>query len=149
MQADAIMDKISLVLKRDYQTTLEEAEAHELHNALATVVMGGIADSWYTSRHAHESARGAFHFSAEYLTGRSVYNNLFALGILDDVKKAFAEKGLDLCMFEEIEDDALGNGGLGRLAACYLDSAATMDLPLDGYGLRYKYGLFKQSFKDK
>ncbi len=131
MQADAIMEKIALVLKRDYQTTLEEAEAHELHNALATVVMGGIADSWYTSRHAHEKARSAFYFSAEYLTGRSVYNNLFALGILDEVKKAFAEKGLDLGMFEEIEDDALGNGGLGRLAACYLDSAATMNLPLD------------------
>ena len=148
MQADAIMEKIALVLKRDYQTTLEEAEAHELHNALATVVMGGIADSWYTSRHAHEKARSAFYFSAEYLTGRSVYNNLFALGILDEVKKAFAEKGLDLGMFEEIEDDALGNGGLGRLAACYLDSAATMNLPLDGYGLRYKYGLFKQSFNN-
>ena len=148
MQAKAIMDKISLVLKRDFQTTLEEATPQELHNALATVVMGGIADSWYTSRHAHEHARSAFYFSAEFLTGRSVYNNLFALGILDEVKAAFASKGLDLNMFEEIEDDALGNGGLGRLAACYLDSAATMNLPLDGYGLRYKYGLFKQSFKD-
>ncbi|MDO4853422.1 MAG: glycogen/starch/alpha-glucan phosphorylase, partial [Clostridia bacterium] len=148
MRAEAIMDNIELVLKRDFQTTLKEATPQELHNALATVVMGAIADSWYTSRHAHESARSAFYFSAEYLTGRSVYNNLFALGILDDVKKAFAEKGLDLNMFEEIEDDALGNGGLGRLAACYLDSAATMNLPLDGYGLRYKYGLFKQSFEN-
>lgn len=148
MQAEAIMDHIELVLKRDFQTTLKEATPQELHNALATVVMGAIADSWYASRHAHESARSAFYFSAEYLTGRSVYNNLFALGILDDVKKAFAEKGLDLNMFEEIEDDALGNGGLGRLAACYLDSAATMNLPLDGYGLRYKYGLFKQSFEN-
>ena len=138
MQAEAIMDHIELVLKRDFQTTLKEATPQELHNALATVVMGGIADSWYVSRHAHESARSAFYFSAEYLTGRSVYNNLFALGSLDDVKKAFEEKGLDLNMFEEIEDDALGNGGLGRLAACYLDSAATMNLPLDGYGLRYK-----------
>ncbi len=146
MQAKAIMDSVSNVLKRDFQTTLQEATPQELHNALATVVMGGIADAWYASRHAHESTRGAFYFSAEYLTGRSVYNNLFALGILDEVKAAFAEKGLDLNIFEEIEDDALGNGGLGRLAACYLDSAATMDLPLDGYGLRYKYGLFKQSF---
>ena len=148
MQTDAIMDHISLVLKRDFQTTLQEATPQELHNALSTCVMGAIADAWYASRHAHEHARSAFYFSAEYLTGRSVYNNLFALGILDDVKKAFAEKGLDLNMFEEIEDDALGNGGLGRLAACYLDSAATMNLPLDGYGLRYKYGLFKQSFQN-
>ena len=68
MQANAIMDKISLVLKRDFQTTLEEATPQELHNALATVVMGGIADSWYTSRHAHEHARSAFYFSAEFLT---------------------------------------------------------------------------------
>ena len=67
MQAEAIMDSISLVLKRDFQTTLQEATPQELHNALATVVMGGIADAWYASRHAHESTRGAFYFSAEYL----------------------------------------------------------------------------------
>ncbi len=148
MDTKTIMQQIELVLKRDAQVSLKEATVQQLHSALATVVMGAIADPWYESRHAHERARSTYYFSAEYLVGRMVYNNLFALGILDEVKKAFAERGLDLAAFEDIEDAALGNGGLGRLAACFLDSAATMNLPLDGYGIRYKYGLFKQTFTD-
>ena len=148
MKIDNIMDAIELSLKQNHQVTLSEATTGQLHDALASVIMGGVADSWYESRHAHERAREAYYFSAEYLIGRMVYNNLFVLGLLDDVKKAFSDRGLDLAIFEDIEDAALGNGGLGRLAACFLDSAATMDLPLDGYGIRYKYGLFKQSFRD-
>lgn len=148
MTIDRIMEQIELVLKRDDQVTLEDATTGQLHEALGRVVMDAIADDWYESRHAHERARCAYYFSAEYLTGRMVYNNLFALGILEQVRQAFADRGLDLAMFEDIDDAALGNGGLGRLAACFLDSAATMDLPLDGYGLRYKYGLFKQTFQD-
>ncbi|MBR3037491.1 MAG: glycogen/starch/alpha-glucan phosphorylase, partial [Clostridia bacterium] len=140
------MQQIELVLKRDAQVSLKEATVQQLHAALASVVMGAIADPWYESRHAHERTRSTYYLSAEYLVGRMVYNNLFALGILDEVKKEFAERGLDLAAFEDIEDAALGNGGLGRLAACFLDSAATMNLPLDGYGIRYKYGLFKQTF---
>ncbi|MBR0508225.1 MAG: glycogen/starch/alpha-glucan family phosphorylase, partial [Clostridia bacterium] len=140
------MQQIELVLKRDAQVSLKEATVQQLHAALASVVMGAIADPWYESRHAHERTRSTYYFSAEYLVGRMVYNNLFALGILDEVKKEFEARGLDLAAFEDIEDAALGNGGLGRLAACFLDSAATMNLPLDGYGIRYKYGLFKQTF---
>ena len=90
--------------------------------------------------------RKAYYISAEYLIGRLVYSNLFNLGILDEMKELFAEHGVDLAVLEDIEDDALGNGGLGRLAACFLDSAASTDIPLSGYGLRYKFGLFKQSF---
>ena len=75
-----------------------------------------------------------------------VYNNLFCLGLLDDVKALLAEKGVDIAILEDIEDDAFGNGGLGRLAACFLDSAVTTNVPLTGYGLRYRYGLFKQTF---
>ena len=146
METDQIMQQIELVLKRDAQVSLKEATVQQLHAALASVVMGAIADPWYESRHAHERTRSTYYLSAEYLVGRMVYNNLFALGILDEVKKEFAERGLDLAAFEDIEDAALGNGGLGRLAACFLDSAATMNLPLDGYGIRYKYGLFKQTF---
>ena len=78
--------------------------------------------------------------------GRLVYSNLFNMGILEPIRKAFAEKGVDLAELEDIEDAALGNGGLGRLAACFLDSAVTKGVPLSGYGLRYRFGLFKQSF---
>ncbi len=148
MKIDRIMESIELSLKQNHQATLAEATTAQMHDALAGVIMGAIADAWYESRHAHERTREAYYFSAEYLVGRSVYNNLLSLGILNDVKRAFEEKGLDFAMFEDVEDAALGNGGLGRLAACFLDSAATLDLPLDGYGIRYKYGLFKQTFVD-
>ena len=80
--------------------------------------------------------------------GRMMYNNLYCLGILEEVKKLLKKRGVDINVFEDIDDAALGNGGLGRLAACYLDSAATQEVPLDGYGIRYKYGLFKQLIKD-
>lgn len=143
-----MMEKIEQYLLRENQVSLSEASVQQIHEALARTVMDSIASSWLESRHIHERNRVAFYFSAEYLTGRLVYNNLFNLGILDEVKAEFEKKGLDIAMFEDIEDCALGNGGLGRLAACFLESAATLDLPLDGYGLRYKYGLFKQSWRD-
>ena len=142
------MEEVARQLKSDCQVTLAEATVPQLHTALSDVVMRAIADNWYESRHAHDKGRRAYYFSAEYLMGRMVYNNLYALGILERVREAFANAGLDLACLEDIEDAALGNGGLGRLAACFLDSAATLDLPLDGYGIRYKYGLFKQSFRD-
>lgn len=148
MAIENIIEKIESALMRNHQISLKDANVHQLHDALGAVVMGDIADPWYISRHAHERARGAYYFSAEYLVGRMVYNNLFALGILDQVEQEFAKHGLSLADFEDVEDAALGNGGLGRLAACFLDSAATHNLPLDGYGIRYKYGLFKQSFRD-
>ena len=142
------MESLEHSLKQNHQVSLQEATTAQMHDALSGVVMAAIADTWYESRHMHERVREAYYFSAEYLVGRMVYNNLFVLGILDDVRKAFEARNLDFNMFEDIEDAALGNGGLGRLAACFLDSAATHDLPLDGYGIRYKYGLFKQSFRD-
>lgn len=92
--------------------------------------------------------RNAYYLSMEFLIGRSFYNNFLTLGILDDVKGILEQKGVDISVFEEIEDAALGNGGLGRLAACFLDSAAGLGLPLYGYGIRYKYGLFKQAIEN-
>lgn len=148
MQFEGIVEKIELVLKRNHQISLQDATKYQIHDALGSVIMDEIADAWYQSRHAHERARGAYYFSAEYLTGRMVYNNLFSLGLLNEVKSEFEKNGLDFAALEDVEDAALGNGGLGRLAACFLDSAATHNLPLDGYGIRYKYGLFKQSFTD-
>ena len=133
-------------LKYTYDVSLQEATPQELHEALGQSVMMAIADNWSTSKKTRMSERKAYYISAEYLIGRLVYSNLFNLGILDEMKALFAQRGVDLAVLEEIEDDALGNGGLGRLAACFLDSAASTNIPLSGYGLRYKFGLFKQRF---
>ena len=133
-------------LKYTYDVSLKDATAQELHEALGVAVMMAISDNWNHSKHTRMPERKAYYISAEYLIGRLVYSNLYNLGILDEMKKLFAERGVDLAILEDIEDDALGNGGLGRLAACFLDSAASCNIPLSGYGLRYKFGLFKQSF---
>ena len=135
-------------LKYTYDVSLQEATPQELHEALGRAVMMAISDNWNHSKRTRMRERKAYYISAEYLIGRLVYSNLYNLGILDEMKKLFAERGVDLAILEDVEDAALGNGGLGRLAACFLDSAASCNLPLSGYGLRYRYGLFKQSFVD-
>ncbi len=133
-------------LKYNYDVSLQEATAQELHEALGVAVMMAISDNWSNAKRTRMSERKAYYISAEYLIGRLVYSNLYNLGILDEMKQVFAARGVDLSILEDIEDAALGNGGLGRLAACFLDSAASTNIPLSGYGLRYKFGLFKQSF---
>ncbi len=136
-------------LKYTYDVSLKEATPQELHEALGQAVMMAISDNWSRSKSTRMHQRKAYYISAEYLIGRLVYSNLYNLGILDEMKQLFAERGVDLAVLEDIEDAALGNGGLGRLAACFLDSAASTNIPLSGYGLRYKFGLFKQSFDEK
>ena len=133
-------------LKFTHDVSLREASAQELHEALGKAVMMAISDNWNRSKHIRMHQRKAYYISAEYLIGRLVYSNLYNLGILDEMKQVFAEHGVDLAILEDVEDAALGNGGLGRLAACFLDSAASTDIPLSGYGLRYRFGLFKQKF---
>lgn len=144
MDKTLFTEKFTGRLPKDIKT----ASPQQLHNALGDTIMELYADRWTASREAHLSKRRAAYLSMEFLVGRAVYNNLFCLGIYDEVNSAFKELGLDLADLEVIEDAALGNGGLGRLAACFLDSAASLNLPLDGYGIRYKYGLFKQSIVD-
>ena len=135
-------------LKYTYDVSLKEATPQELHEALGQAVMMAISENWSNSKRTRMHQRKAYYFSAEYLIGRLVYSNLYNLGILDEMKQLFAEQGVDLAVLEDVEDAALGNGGLGRLAACFLDSAASTNIPLSGYGLRYKFGLFKQSFDE-
>ncbi len=135
-------------LKYTYDVSLQEATPQQLHEALGQAVMMSIADNWSSAKRARLHQRKAYYISAEYLIGRLVYSNLFNLGILEQMKQLFADRGVDLAVLEDIEDAALGNGGLGRLAACFLDSAASTNIPLSGYGLRYKFGLFKQSFDE-
>lgn len=143
-----ILKATESTLKYTNDVSLQEATPQELHDALGKAVMMAISDNWNHSKHARMHERKAYYISAEYLIGRLVYSNLYNLGILDEMKKLFASRGVDLAVLEDIEDAALGNGGLGRLAACFLDSAASTNIPLSGYGLRYKFGLFKQSFDE-
>ena len=133
-------------LKYTYDVSLQQANAQELHEALGEAVMMAISDRWNHAKHTRMPDRKAYYISAEYLIGRLVYANLYNMGILEEMQQLFAQRGVDLSVLEDIEDAALGNGGLGRLAACFLDSAASLNLPLSGYGLRYRFGLFKQSF---
>ena len=133
-------------LKYTYDVSLQEATPQELHEALGEAVMMAISENWSHAKKTRMHQRKAFYLSAEFLIGRLVYSNLFNLGILDELRQLFAQRGVDLAVLEDIEDAALGNGGLGRLAACFLDSAASTNIPLSGYGLRYRFGLFKQCF---
>ena len=135
-------------LKYTYDVSLQEATPQELHEALSHAVMMAISEKWNRAKHIRQHERKAYYISAEYLIGRLVYSNLYNLGILDEMKQLFAERGVDLAVLEDVEDAALGNGGLGRLAACFLDSAASINIPLSGYGLRYRFGLFKQKFDE-
>lgn len=143
----AILEAVELYLKSEFQTTPAEATPDQLHTAVSRAIMAGIADRWHLSAEKHQNARHAYYFSAEFLMGRMIYNNLLCLGMTEEFDQLLAQNGASIRSFEEVEDCALGNGGLGRLAACFLDSAATLDLPLDGYGIRYKYGLFKQKIE--
>jgi len=129
-----------------YQTNIAGANPRQLHQAVAELVMNRLSRSWIESKARHNSGKRAYYFSAEFLVGRAVYNNLLAMNMTQEVSEYLREAGRDLNALEEIEDAALGNGGLGRLAACFLDSAATQNYPLDGYGIRYKFGLFEQKF---
>ena len=140
-------------LKEDFNRALQakmlcdgEGNVKDAYNALSQAVMSNLFDDWKNSRNAHEKRCG--YFSAEFLIGRVIFSNLLNLDLLETAKEALASCGKDLYELEGVEDAALGNGGLGRLAACFLDSAATLNVPLDGYGLRYRYGLFKQKFED-
>ncbi|MBQ9982529.1 MAG: glycogen/starch/alpha-glucan phosphorylase [Oscillospiraceae bacterium] len=121
---------------------------YALHNKLSELIMKHMSDDWKKSKQSHLDSRRACYFSMEFLIGRSVYNNLLCLDIYNEVANVFESYGFSINDMEEVEDAALGNGGLGRLAACFLDSAATHNIPLDGYGIRYKYGLFKQRFEN-
>lgn len=146
MDKKKFTQKVDGILHADYATDLKTATKKEFYNALSKAVMDGIYEDWKIEKQS-EKKRCAY-FSAEFLMGRAIFSNLLNLGILKDTEEILASICRDLNAFEEVEDAALGNGGLGRLAACYLESAASKAIPLDGYGIRYRYGLFRQTFVD-
>ena len=138
----------ALFAKANYSKEIKDLTNIELHDCVSKAVMAHIGDNIKKSQLAHNEKRRAYYFSAEFLVGRAIYNNLLCTGLLSDTEKLLENEQKSITDFEEIEDAALGNGGLGRLAACFLDSGATLGLPLDGYGIRYRFGLFKQYFLD-
>ena len=148
MKIENFKEKLVSLCEKKYHAQPRELTANQLHCAVSKLVMEELSPVWDKSRTAHDKARKASYLSMEFLVGRAIYNNLLCLGILDSTAEELKALGVDISEFEEVEDAALGNGGLGRLAACFLDSAATLNLPLDGYGIRYKYGLFKQGIND-
>jgi len=143
-----LKSKAELFAKTEFQKDLKSLNTPQLHYAVSKAVMAEVSPIWQKSRDKDSKKRRAYYLSAEFLIGRMIYNNLLCLKKTDEVKEMLGTLGTDLSRFEEIEDAALGNGGLGRLAACFLDSAATLKLPLDGYGIRYRFGLFKQYFEN-
>lgn len=145
---DDFIFNVKSALKSDYATNLKNAKDYEVYNAISKVLMKTISQYWESNINKKKK-KEAYYLSSEYLMGRALGNNLFNLEIYKDVSDALSQIDIDLNKIENIEQDAgLGNGGLGRLAACFLDSSATHKYPLHGYGIRYEYGLFKQIFKN-
>ena len=134
-----------------YRKTLEEATQEQIFQAVSYTVKDVIIDNWLKSQKAYEKQdpKIVYYMSMEFLMGRALGNNLLNLTAYGEVKEALEELGLDLNVIEDQEPDpALGNGGLGRLAACFLDSLATLNYCAYGCGIRYRYGMFKQEIKD-
>lgn len=149
VEKEVLRKQIERNLKVSFGKELREAKDFEIYRALGQAVMENIADNWYDTGKLYEKQKQAFYLSAEFLMGRALGNNLINLGMLKEVQELFDELGIDYNKVEDAEEDsALGNGGLGRLAACFLDSLATLNLPGKGYGIRYRNGIFNQEFRD-
>jgi len=149
VEKEVLRKQIERNLKVSFGKELGEAKDFEIYRALGQAVMENIADNWYDTGKLYEKQKQAFYLSAEFLMGRALGNNLINLGMLKEVQELFDELGIDYNKVENAEEDsALGNGGLGRLAACFLDSLATLNLPGKGYGIRYRNGIFNQEFRD-
>ena len=141
----SILDHLHFTLARP----IEDATNDELWTATCYAVRDRLLDRFMKTQKAHgkAKARRAYYLSMEYLMGRLLTNNLYNSGYFESVQKVFESLGKDFDTIIDVESDmGLGNGGLGRLAACFLDSLATLDLPAVGYGIHYKYGLFRQEF---
>ena len=138
-------------VKQLFRKTVDEASQQELYQAVSYVVKDAIIDDWIATQKQYEKddPKIVYYMSMEFLLGRALGNNLINMTAYKEVKEALEEMGLNLNELEDQEPDpALGNGGLGRLAACFLDSLASLGYPAYGCGIRYRYGMFKQKIKD-
>ena len=139
-----IEERLSALAKRLYRKPIQECTDAQLYNCVLMLSKEALAD-----RKANEGKKKVYYISMEFLIGKLLSNNLINLGIYDQMESVLAKNGKSLSAIEDAEPEpSLGNGGLGRLAACFLDSIATLGLPGDGIGLNYHFGLFKQVFKD-
>ena len=147
---DSLKDSIKRHLRLTLARHLKNASKREIWMATCYAVRDQVVDRFINtqSKHSEAKTRRVYYLSLEYLMGRLLNSNLCNAGVLEEAKVALDELGYDLDeLLEEEHDMGLGNGGLGRLAACFLDSMATMDLPAIGYGIHYQFGLFRQSFE--
>ena len=138
-------------LKNLYRKTIDDASQQQIFNAVAYALKETIVEQWMATQKAYDEqdAKMVYYLSMEFLMGRALGNNIINLQASEVVKSALEELGLDLNVIEDTERDyALGNGGLGRLAACFLDSLASLGYPAYGCGIRYRYGMFKQAIVD-
>ena len=148
---DAFKKSVSDNVKNLYRKTLTEASKQEIFQAVSYTVKDVIIDQWIATQHVldRDDPKILYYMSMEFLMGRALGNNLINLTCYNEVKEALAEMGVDLNLIEDEEPDpALGNGGLGRLAACFMESLATLGYPAYGCGIRYHYGMFRQKIKD-
>ena len=138
-------------VQREFGVTAKQAVLEQIYEAAALCVRDEVMDVWAAERERSQTSgdKCLIYLCAEYLIGRAFSNNLVNLGLYETYQAALSEMGYDLGEVEEMEADAgLGNGGLGRLAACFLDSLSTLSLPAIGYGIRYEYGFFRQEIED-
>ena len=138
-------------VKTLYRKKIEEASKQQIFQAVSYAVKDIIMDDWFETqnKYVEDNVKTVYYMSMEFLMGRALGNNLINMTAYTEVKEALDEMGIDLNVIEDEEPDAaLGNGGLGRLAACFLDSLATLNYPAYGCGIRYRYGMFKQKIKD-
>lgn len=138
-------------VKNQYRRTIEDATPQQIYQAVCYAVKDFVIDRWIATHKEYEkqNVKTVYYLSMEFLMGRALGNNMINLMCYKDVKEALDELGFDINVIEDQEPDAaLGNGGLGRLAACFLDSLATLGYPAYGCGIRYRYGMFKQEIKD-
>ncbi len=151
LNKDTFKTDVKNYLKTLYRKTVDDASQQQIFNAVAYALKELIVEEWMATHKAYEEqdAKMVYYLSMEFLMGRALGNNIINLQASEVVKTALEELGLDLNVIEDQERDyALGNGGLGRLAACFLDSLATLGYPAYGCGIRYKYGMFKQEIRD-
>ncbi len=137
-------------MKNVFRKTVDEATPEQMYQAVAYAVKDVIIDEWIATHKTYEDqdVKTLYYLSMEFLMGRALGNNIISFMAQPEVKEVLEELGFDLNTIEDQEPDpALGNGGLGRLAACFLDSLATLGYPAYGCGIRYRYGMFKQKIE--